>query len=95
MGHLVRSGACTGPVLVFDEVWHRPIRWPNQQNVPDRCALGSVAGTMAKGTRETLATTRFPQKMRHVSHAGVPDLGTLATAQKKVERATLNSFLIA
>jgi len=78
-----------------DEVWHLAILWSNQQNVPDRRALGRDAGTMAKDTRETLAITRFFKKGEKSPAGSVPDLGTLATAQKLVERDSLDSFLIA
>jgi len=63
--------------------------------VPVRCALGSAAGTIAKDTRGTLATTRFLKKGDTSSTGSVPDLGTLPTTQKMIERAILNRFLIA
>jgi len=50
---------------------------------------------MAKDTRETLAITRFSKKSETSPTGSVPDLGTLAKAQKMAERDTLNSFLIA
>jgi len=80
---------------MLDETWHLPILWLILQNVPARCALGSNAGTIAKDTRETLAITRFSKKSETSSTGSVPDLGTLAKAQKIVERDTPNSFPIA
>jgi len=50
---------------------------------------------MAEDTRETLAITRNFKKGETSPTGSVPDLGTLATAQKMVERDSLNSFLIA